>query len=249
MILTKWHILSSKYKRKIKLCHWLSLGRSKYHKGGQYIITIYWPRGQNIVGVKISSHRGIGIPDTILSLIMEISIPGKMVSILEQGRGGVGGFKNTYELVNLWAHKFSLINKLHIFQCAGKILCVEFQRKPLKFHTKYLAHSLKETIFIQYRKFKSSQTYALLSVFETPPWSLVYNIRTGRADITYNNCDVVDFFVQYLCAVTCHHIFTDQLSHAPVVKMIGSCICVIGVIMSLWIYNTIDTGHASGLTF
>ena len=59
MILIKWHILSSKYKRKIKLCHWLLLGRSKYRKGGQYIVTIFWPRGQNIVGVKISSHTCI----------------------------------------------------------------------------------------------------------------------------------------------------------------------------------------------
>ena len=57
-MLIKWHILSSKYKRQIKLCHWLLYGRSKYRKGGQYIVTIFWPRGQNIVGVKISSHTG-----------------------------------------------------------------------------------------------------------------------------------------------------------------------------------------------
>ena len=37
------------------------MGRSKYRKGGQYIVTIFWPRGQNIVGVKISSHTGIMI--------------------------------------------------------------------------------------------------------------------------------------------------------------------------------------------
>ena len=42
-MLIKWHILSSQYKRKIKLCHWFS------HGGGQYIVTIYWRRGQNIV--------------------------------------------------------------------------------------------------------------------------------------------------------------------------------------------------------
>ena len=35
------------------------MGRSKYRKGGQYIVTIFWPRGQNIVGVKISSHTVI----------------------------------------------------------------------------------------------------------------------------------------------------------------------------------------------
>ena len=30
----------------------------------------------------------------------------------------------------------------------GKIFCVEFQRSPLKFHTKYLTHSLKDVHFI-----------------------------------------------------------------------------------------------------
>ena len=38
--------------------------------------------------------------------------------------GPEGHFKNTYELVNLGAHKVSLINKLHIFQCMGKIFNV-----------------------------------------------------------------------------------------------------------------------------
>ena len=28
----------------------------------------------------------------------------------------------------------------------GKIFCVEFQRVPLKFHTKYLTHTLKDAI-------------------------------------------------------------------------------------------------------
>ena len=84
-----------------------------------------------------------------------------------------GCFKNTNELVNLGAHKFSLINKLNIFQCMGKIFCVEFQREPLKFHTKCLTHSLKETIFIQHWKFRSSQIYELVNVFEMPPWPTI----------------------------------------------------------------------------
>ena len=67
-----------------------------------------------------------------------------------------GRFKNTYELLNLRALKFSHVNKIHIFQCMGKIFCVEFQRYPLKFHTKYLAHTLKDLLFIQHRNFKSS---------------------------------------------------------------------------------------------
>ena len=49
-----------------------------------------------------------------------------------------GCFKSTYELVNLTAYKFSTLYKNCIFQCMGKIFCVEFQRVTLKFHAKYL---------------------------------------------------------------------------------------------------------------
>ena len=57
-------------------------------------------------------------------------------------RGG-GGFKNAFELLNVRALKFPLANEYHIFQCVGKIFRVEFQTIPLKFHTKYLTHTLK----------------------------------------------------------------------------------------------------------
>ena len=67
-----------------------------------------------------------------------------------------GRFKNTYELLNLRALKYSPVNKIHIFQCMGEIFCVEFQRYPLKFHTKYLTHTLKDRIFIQHWNSKSS---------------------------------------------------------------------------------------------
>ena len=43
-----------------------------------------------------------------------------------------------------------------IFQYMGKMFCVEFQREPLKFHTKYLTQTLEATIFIQSLNFKSS---------------------------------------------------------------------------------------------
>ena len=42
-----------------------------------------------------------------------------------------GHFKNAYKLLNLRALKFSLVNKIHIFQFMGKIFCVEFQRNYL----------------------------------------------------------------------------------------------------------------------
>ena len=67
-----------------------------------------------------------------------------------------GAFQNTYELLNLRALKFSHMKKIHIFQCMCQIFCVEFQRYPLKFHTKYLTHTLKDMIFIQRWNFKSS---------------------------------------------------------------------------------------------
>ena len=67
-----------------------------------------------------------------------------------------GRFKNTYELLNLRALKISKLHKNHILQCMGKIFCVEFQRFPLKFHTKYLTHTLKDVDFIHIWKFKSS---------------------------------------------------------------------------------------------
>ena len=66
-----------------------------------------------------------------------------------------GRCKNTYELLNLRALKFLPVNKIHIFQCMGKIFCVEFQRYPLKFRTKYLTHTLKDMIFIQHWNFTS----------------------------------------------------------------------------------------------
>ena len=59
-----------------------------------------------------------------------------------------GRFKNTYELLNLRALKISIWYKNQIFQCMGKIICMEFQRIPLKFLTKYLTHTLKDDYFM-----------------------------------------------------------------------------------------------------
>ena len=72
------------------------------------------------------------------------------------GLSSVGRFKNTYELLNLRALKFSPVNEIYIFQCMGKTFYVEFQRYPLKFHTKYHTHTLKYMIFIQHWNFQSS---------------------------------------------------------------------------------------------
>ena len=59
---------------------------------------------------------------------------------------GGGRFKNTYELLNLGALKLSPVNKIHIFQCMGKIFGLECHSVPLKFHAKYLTHTLEDNI-------------------------------------------------------------------------------------------------------
>ena len=72
------------------------------------------------------------------------------------GQPARGRFKNMYELLNIRALKISTSYKNRIFQCMGKIFCAEFQRCPLKFHTKYLTHTLKDVYLIRSWKFKSS---------------------------------------------------------------------------------------------
>ena len=83
------------------------------------------------------------------------------------GGGGWGRFKNTYELVTLRAYKFSPVDKIHIFQCMGMIFCVEFQRVPLKFHTKYLIFIHWNIIFLLWnlenlRALRVKSSYAFL---------------------------------------------------------------------------------------
>ena len=95
------------------------------------------------------SMLGIGQVSTEHSIVcME-----KLIAVMMLGQGGIS--KTAYELLNLRALKISILYKNHIFQCMGKIFCVEFQRVPLKFHTKYLAHTLNDVDFLHRRKFKS----------------------------------------------------------------------------------------------
>ena len=90
-----------------------------------------------------------------------------------------GAFQSTRELLILSALKFSILYKNEIFHCVGKIFCVEFQRFPLKFHTKYLTHALKDDDFIQ--------------CFETPPRSQKYSMS-------------IDLCIQFCCVLTCFSI-------------------------------------------
>ena len=82
-------------------------------------------------------------------------LPGEVIPLSCSG----GRFKNAYELLNPRALNFSPVNKIHIFQFMDKPFCVEFQGVPLKFHTKYITHTLKDDTFLRAFRFKSSYTF------------------------------------------------------------------------------------------
>ena len=64
-------------------------------------------------------------------------------------------------------------NHTHVsFNVWERHLCGNFYGYPLlKFHTKYLTYTFKETHFIVRRKFKSSYSEELVSLSETVPWT------------------------------------------------------------------------------
>ena len=100
--------------------------------------------------------------------------------------------KKTFELLTLRALQFSPVNKIHIFQCIGKIFCVEFQRYHLKFHTKYLSHILNDMNFIQHwhlsaRRFKSS--YGFLKRPSEPQCGALHQLPMDALKIY---CDILD---------------------------------------------------------
>ena len=61
---------------------------------------------------------------------------------------------NAYKLLILRALKISTLYKICIFQCMVRYFVWEFQRYPLKVHTKYLTHTLKDIHFIHRWQFK-----------------------------------------------------------------------------------------------
>ena len=54
-----------------------------------------------------------------------------------------GSLGNAYELVNLGAHTFSLLNKLHAFPYIGNIFYMKFHKVPLKFRSERLRGETK----------------------------------------------------------------------------------------------------------
>ena len=83
--------------------------------------------------------------------------------------------KNAYELLNLNALKFSLLYKIQIFQCMGMIFSVEFQRVPLKFHTKYLTFILNDMFFLYNVEILRALRFKSLWAFKKTHPSMVCN--------------------------------------------------------------------------
>ena len=142
---------------------------------GKFIIPFYYnPRYANKYTNELESS-----PTVTRSMVCKTHIPclwGMRFCQLCFASSKSGGcLKNAYELINLNALKSSLLNKLHIFQCMCKIFCGEFQRVVLIFYIKCFTHKLKDMTFIQCWKFKSSWTYELVCIFETPPTYHLYS--------------------------------------------------------------------------
>ena len=79
-------------------------------------------------------------------------------------------FKNAYELINLRALKILMLYKKLIFQCIwARYFVWNFKRVPLKFHTKYLTHTLKDVDVIH-------GWQELMNVSEMPPGPLTYSL-------------------------------------------------------------------------
>ena len=56
-----------------------------------------------------------------------------------------------------------------LYQCMGKIFRVEFQRETLKFHTKYLTHTLKDMIFVRSWILRALGIKSLYVFLKCPP--------------------------------------------------------------------------------
>ena len=77
------------------------------------------------------------------------------------------GFWNTYELLNLKALKIAICYENRMFQCMGKIFCVQLQRYPLKFQTKCLPPA----------PFRTMTSLYTLSVIRSPLFSVIVHFR------------------------------------------------------------------------
>ena len=160
-----------------------------------YLIKTTWPQLQQ-------QHPDGRVQDSCVSRALEMEIQQFSTEFLDRG-----AFQKHFR-----SHKFSPVNKICIFHCMGKIFCVEFQREPLKFHTKYFTHTLKDMFFMWYWNFKSSYIWELIHVFETPPlvcktgpkwWPcLMVGDRTFKAFLVIYSRNI--FFINISAAIEVH---------------------------------------------
>ena len=72
-----------------------------------------------------------------------------------------------YEILNVKALKISILYKKHILHFMGKLLYVDFQRHPLKYHAN--TDTLGDVYLIQKWNVESSKLEELVDDFETVP--------------------------------------------------------------------------------
>ena len=89
-----------------------------------------------------------------------------------------GRFKNTCELLNLRALTFLPVNKIYISQCMSKVFCVELQRWTLKFHTKYLRHTMKDMILYNIEIVRTLRLKSTYAFFKRSPDSTNPRIKS-----------------------------------------------------------------------
>ena len=96
-----------------------------------------------------------------------------------------GGGGNSYEVLNLRALKISMLYKNHIFQCMGKIFCVEFQRVPHKISYPYIErygfHS-QVKIYVFLKRPPGIQLWQILFHFHSVVtcWDLIMNTSVDK---------------------------------------------------------------------
>ena len=120
-------------------------------------------------------------------------------------------FQNTYELLNVKALENSNLYKNQILQCMSKIFCVKFQKVHLKFHSKYLTHTLKNDKFIQCwtcqslnwrarKLFGNAAWYQTAMSRQCSRWGVIWRMKYFLWILLYNlTCDVACWLLKTVC--------------------------------------------------
>ena len=121
LLIYEWnpmHCIRKKYHPKTKLFSQENIFQKKYHDCSLNFLFLK----KNVIKYSLKLISRGPINDDSLYIWV-------MASFQIGDKPSFGGhFKNAYELLNLRNLKFSTLYENHIFQCIGKIFCVEFQR-------------------------------------------------------------------------------------------------------------------------